>query len=125
MADLITTHPDKSQTWTTEHGDTVRVYLASGLGELLDWRWRVRAKNGETVGQGEGHPRRRSARYAAMRHHPPAGSPEEIDQRATEAEELERVRRVLHTRLWPLVSGSIIREAARDVVAMRRGEDRG
>lgn len=72
---MITTHrPGGKQTWTTNHGDTVTVWNAAGLGKLMDWHWRVQARNGEIVGGGEGHPRRSSAREAAMRHHPPVAS---------------------------------------------------
>jgi len=66
------------QRWTTAHGDRVTVWQAGALGRLIDWRWHVQARNGEIVGQGEGHPRRRSARIAAMRHHPPVGQPAEV-----------------------------------------------
>ena len=58
--------------WRTPLGDTVEVWQAAPLGHPLDWRWHVQAPNGEIVGQGEGHPRRRSARVAAMRYHWPA-----------------------------------------------------
>lgn len=69
---IIETHnPGGTQTWVTEHGDTVTVWQSAPLGTPMVWRWNVKAANGEIVGQGEGHPRRRSAREAAMRHHPP------------------------------------------------------
>jgi len=59
------------QSWTTDHGDTVEVYL-DGDG---DYRWRVRAAgNNEIVGSGEGHPNPEDAVAAAERHHPPVAS---------------------------------------------------
>ena len=70
-------YPEKTQTWTTTHGDTVTVWLASRPGELMDWRWHVQdSGNHEVVGHGEGHTRRSAAREAAMRHHPPVASEE-------------------------------------------------
>jgi hypothetical protein len=66
--------------WRTDNGDTVEIYRAEGTCDnpgcdlahyVGDYRWRVRAGNGEVVGQGEGHPRRSSAVAAAERHHPP------------------------------------------------------
>lgn len=50
----------------TTGGDRVHVYKdVSG-----EWRWQVRAANGEIVGSGEGHPNRVDAVSAAWRHHP-------------------------------------------------------
>jgi hypothetical protein len=73
---MIETNPQTGeQTWTTAHGDTVTVWQAAPPGRLLNWRWHVHAANGEIVGQGQGHTRRRNARAAAMRHHPPVGGP--------------------------------------------------
>lgn len=59
--------PDGGWTWLTPIGDRVRVYR--GLDDL--WRWQVRARNGENVGAGEGHPVLRNALEAAMRYHAP------------------------------------------------------
>lgn len=59
--------------WLTGHEDTVEVWYAPTLGE---YRWRVRARNGEIVGQGEGHPDVDDAVAAAERHHPPVTSEE-------------------------------------------------
>lgn len=84
MSDIpgITTLEDKkTQVWTTTHGDTVTIWQSARLGEVMNWRWRVRAKNGEIVGSGEGHTRRRKAREAALRHHPVAATiPEGVDR---------------------------------------------
>lgn len=68
----ITLEEDNSLTWETTHGDTVTVWQSAPLGMLLNWHWNVKAKNDEIVGGGEGHPRRRVARDAALRHHPVA-----------------------------------------------------
>lgn len=66
--------------WQTTEGDKVEVYRSGrDCGEIGcdlahyagDFHWRVRASNGEVVGQGEGHPRKVDAVTAAMRHHPP------------------------------------------------------
>lgn len=54
-------------TWLTAIGDRVLVYL----GEDGEWHWRVRARNGENVGSGEGHPGQGDALTAAMRYHAP------------------------------------------------------
>jgi hypothetical protein len=66
--------------WPTTGGDRVEIFrnaigcdnpgcdLAHYAG---DYYWRVRAGNGEIVGQGEGHPRKANAVAAARRHHPP------------------------------------------------------
>ena len=83
--------------WTTAHGDTVEVWQAAGLGESLDWRWHVQSRNGEVVGHGEGHTRRRAAREAAQRHHPPVGEPS--------AELVDKLTELLDAagpRDWPL-----------------------
>ena len=65
--------------WRTTSGDKVEVYRGSvgcsnprcDLAHYAgDYRWRVRAGNGEIVGQGEGHPRKANAVEAAKRHHP-------------------------------------------------------
>ena len=58
------------RTWPTGHGDTVEVYEVDH-GVQMEYRWRVRAGNGEIVGQGEAHPRLANAVSAAERHHPP------------------------------------------------------
>lgn len=55
-------------TWHTANGDSVRVFE----GADGQWRWHVRAGNGEVVGQGEAHPDVHDAVTAAERHHPPA-----------------------------------------------------
>lgn len=52
--------------WTTTGGDRVHVYQD----EAGEWRWQVRAPNGEIVGTGESHPDRSDAVTAASRHHP-------------------------------------------------------
>jgi len=84
----VITHPDRSQTWTTTHGDTVTVYPTIRLGDIRDmgkvfgWRWRVQATNGEILESGEQHPRRRNARVAAVRHHPPLGAVTDTDAAA-------------------------------------------
>lgn len=84
----IITLSDRSQTWMTTHGDTVTVYPTIRLGDIRDmgkpfgWRWRVRAANGETLESGEEHTRRRDARTAATRHHPPLGAPTDTDAAA-------------------------------------------
>jgi hypothetical protein len=59
--------------WVTGHGDKVEVWHAPTLDE---YRWRVRAANGEIVGSGEGHPELSDAVAAAERHHPPVASEE-------------------------------------------------
>lgn len=58
---------DSRMTWETPLGDRVEIY-PDAAGE---WRWRVRARNGEPVGGGEGHPDRGDAVTAAMRYHGP------------------------------------------------------
>lgn len=65
--------------WRTALGDLVEVWQAGELGRPVDWRWHVQARNGEILEQGEGHTRRRNARVAAMRYHPPVypGTPTE------------------------------------------------
>jgi uncharacterized protein YegP (UPF0339 family) len=57
------TRPD---TWLTTGGDRVHIYRD----DAGEWRWQVRAGNGEIVGSGEGHPSRGDAVAAAERHHP-------------------------------------------------------
>ena len=57
--------------WETDHGDMVTVWYDPDGDE---YRWRVRAANGEVVGHGEGHPRQEDAVTAASRHHPPVAS---------------------------------------------------
>lgn len=59
--------PDGGWTWLTPIGDRVRIYED----DAGDWRWRVRARNGENVGSGEGHPRVEDALAGAMRYHAP------------------------------------------------------
>lgn len=54
--------------WTTRHDDRVTVYS----GADGQFRWRVRARNGEIVGSGEAHPALTDAWDAARRHHPPS-----------------------------------------------------
>jgi len=52
--------------WWTTGGDRVEVWQdIEG-----QYRWTVRAANGEVVGSGEAHPRRENAVRAAERHHP-------------------------------------------------------
>jgi uncharacterized protein YegP (UPF0339 family) len=55
-----------NEQWMTSNGDQVHVFQD----RHGDWRWHVRAGNGEIVGQGESHPERSSAVAAAERHHP-------------------------------------------------------
>jgi hypothetical protein len=62
-----------SETWTTNHGDSVEVYstvVESNVGAHLEWRYRVRAANGEIVESGESYTRRSAVYEAAERHHP-------------------------------------------------------
>lgn len=59
--------------WKTEHGDVVSVYRNQDGSE---YRWHVRAANGEIVGQGESHSELSVAVTAAKRHHPPVASEE-------------------------------------------------
>lgn len=54
-------------TWETPLRDLVEIYPDTGG----QWRWRVRARNGEIVGGGEGHPDQRDAIAAAQRYHGP------------------------------------------------------
>lgn len=46
--------------WDTRHGMTVHVYRTGG-----EFRWRVRAGNGEIVASGESHPTKFNAIRAA------------------------------------------------------------
>jgi uncharacterized protein YegP (UPF0339 family) len=56
--------------WWTTAGDRVEVYR-----DIEDqYRWTVRAANGEIVEQGESHPDKRDAVAAAERHHPRVGA---------------------------------------------------
>ena len=61
-----------SDHWQTTGNDRVHVYEDTA-GE---WRWQVRAANGEIVEQGEGYVRRSDAVTAALRHHPEVESGE-------------------------------------------------
>lgn len=65
--------------WATDGGDKVEVFrqsmaCANPSCDLAhyggDYYWRVRAGNGEIVGQGEGHSRKANVIAAAERHHP-------------------------------------------------------
>lgn len=57
------------ESWVTLHGDVVEVFTTGS-----EYRWHVQARNGEIVGQGEGHPQLSDAVSAAERHHPPVAS---------------------------------------------------
>jgi hypothetical protein len=75
---------DNVVTWLTNHGDKVTVWattrtnwvligdgrFGSRNGERVEWRWHVQARNNRILEQGEGHPSKRNAVRAALRHHP-------------------------------------------------------
>lgn len=59
------------ESWPTSHGDTVEVVSSFRGYEATQFRWRVRAANGEIVAQGsESYVRKASAVESAERHHP-------------------------------------------------------
>ena len=62
-------------TWTTTHGDEVRVFERLRLRKAKRWYWHVTAANAEIVEHGEGYSRRIDAIAAAERHHPRVEQP--------------------------------------------------
>jgi hypothetical protein len=91
MADLV-------DRWMTNHGDVVTVWYAENQqGHPRDWRWHVQARNGEVVGQGEGHTRKEAAVEAAKRHHPYVLDPEQMPEGLQiEVNRITRAQRILN-----------------------------
>lgn len=63
--------------WRTNHGDTVEVYATAAAclrpectTAHREYRYRIRAANGEIVEHGEAYSRKADAIEAAGRHHP-------------------------------------------------------
>lgn len=124
--DVILEQQDGSLRWTTRYGDVVTVWQAAEIGRPVDWRWHVQARNGEIVGQGEGHSRRRIARMAAMRHHGPLRGPYSNIETRTDVEPplpgsappalLQKLEEILHVlRNDPFQGIASDRELARKV----------
>lgn len=96
--------------WVTDHGDMVTVWRGAAplaQPDQAPWHWHVQARNGEIVGQGEGHTRKEAAIAAAKRHHPYVldadQMPENLqveDGRFTRAEQI--VQRVLRASDQPV-----------------------
>lgn len=85
------------ESWVTNHGDKVEVYNAQTQREGPDdFRWHVQSKNGEVVGQGEGHTRKEAAVEAAQRHHPYVLDPENMPEVQIEVGRVVRAQRILN-----------------------------